>query len=584
VELRLAAGERRAWSIAMRFMSTNMRLFITAPVAALVLSAGIVGASRAAEARFLMPGAHMPLARGPVAHGPVSGARRNSRLPADGGRRIVRVPPQHYHAKLRGRPIETVASRCGVARSHRYVRCGGRRGRDGVGATRLPVSTDFDVQVAQARRGGGGGSNNSVPPGERRFVPDEVLTEFSASASSQAIAHVAGRFNLIQLESQRFDLIGSTIYRWRIGRRSVPALVNALGNQSIVAAVQPNYLFTLQGQIAPAAMTTHGDPAQYVLGKLEAEQAHQIATGKGVLVAVIDSAIDAAHPDLGGSIIKNFDALGGKGAPQLHGTEMAGAIAAHGKLLGVAPSAELLAVRAFDNTTDKARGTSFDIFKSLQWAADNDARIVNMSFAGPADPALHRMLAAAYEKDIVLIAAAGNDGPYAAPAYPAADPHVIAVTATDADDNPFKMANRGKYVAVAAPGVEIVALAPDSSYGITTGTSVAAAHVTGIAALLLQRDPLLKPADVRGILAATTKPLRMSGQDTEFGAGIVDAFRAVMAPQVKALEGERTSRQRAEPGRSAWWRIRRRYPALFAGQSLGRGFVGVKDWRDVTSR
>lgn len=397
------------------------------------------------------------------------------------------------------------------------------------------MSSDLGAPVVPGQRGGGGGNNNAVPRGERRFVPDEVLTEFNANTSPQAIAQVARRFNLTQLESRRFDLIGSTFYRWRIGgRRSVPALVNALGNQSIVAAVQPNYLFALAEQTAPAVAIAHGDPAQYVLGKLEVERAHQIATGKGVLLAVIDSAIDGNHPDLGGSIVKNFDALGGKADPQLHGTEMAGAIAAHGKLLGIAPGAELLAARAFDNTPGKARGTSFDIFKSLQWAADNDARVINMSFAGPADPALHRMLTAAYEKDIVLVAAAGNDGPDAAPAYPAADADVIAVTATDADDKPFKMANRGKYVAVAAPGVEIVALAPDASYQITTGTSVAAAHVSGIAALLLQRDPSLKPADIRAILSATAKPFGTPG-DAEFGAGVVDAFRAVMAPQIKTI-------------------------------------------------
>lgn len=522
----------------MRFISTNTRPFITGAVAALVLSAGIIGASGTAEAGFAMPMAHMPLARGPLAHGPVSGAGWNLRPSAGGGRRTVRTP-QHYHTKLQGRPIETVTNHCGVARSRRYVRCGGTPVRGGVGRAGLPASSDFGAQVVQAQRGGGGGNTNGVPPSERRFAADEVLTEFNAGASPQAIAQVARRFNLTQLESQRFDLIGSTFYRWRIGvRRSVPAVVNALGNQSIVAAVQPNYLFALQEQTAPAAAVAHGDPAQYVLSKLEVEQAHQIATGKSVSLAIIDSAIDGGHPDLAGSIVKKFDALSGKSAPQLHGTEMAGAIAAHGKLLGIAPGVELLAVRAFNNSGGAARGTSFDIFKSLQWATDNGARVVNMSFAGPTDPALHRMLTAAYEKDIVLIAAAGNDGPYAVPAYPAADPDVIAVTATDADDKPFKMANRGKYVAVAAPGVEIVALAPDASYEITTGTSVAAAHVSGIAALLLQRDPSLKPADVRAILTATAKPLRTSGHDPEFGAGIVDAFRAVTAPQIRAVEGE----------------------------------------------
>ena len=83
-----------------------------------------------------------------------------------------------------------------------------------------------------------------------------------------------------------------------------------------------------------------------------------------------------------------------------------------------------------------------------------------MSFVGPADPEMHRMLAAAYAKDMVLIAAAGNAGPNSAPLYPAADPDVIAVTATDSNDRLYNMANHGAYIAVAAPGVEILALAP----------------------------------------------------------------------------------------------------------------------------
>jgi subtilisin family serine protease len=84
-------------------------------------------------------------------------------------------------------------------------------------------------------------------------------------------------------------------------------------------------------------------------------------------------------------------------------------------------------------------------------------RVVNMSFAGPTDPTLRRLLAAAYDKGMVLIAAAGNAGPQSEPLYPAADPNVIAVTATDSADHIFKMANRGRYIAVAAPGVDILA-------------------------------------------------------------------------------------------------------------------------------
>ena len=123
------------------------------------------------------------------------------------------------------------------------------------------------------------------------------------------------------------------------------------------------------------------------------------------------------HLDLDATIVKSFDALGGDDKPHRHGTAMAGAIAAHKKLMGIAPDAQLLVARAFDDAAD-LKGTSFAIYKSLQWAADNNARVVNMSFAGPADPLMRRLLAAAFEKGMVLVAAAGDAGPEFATALP----------------------------------------------------------------------------------------------------------------------------------------------------------------------
>ncbi len=375
----------------------------------------------------------------------------------------------------------------------------------------------------------GGGNNNGsgVAAQNPSFVPDEIVTSLAAGTSPQAIAQFAQRYDLTQLETQNFPLIRASLYRWRVGGgRSVASVVQALGSENIVASVQPNYLFTLQ-QAAMGHVATAGDAAQYVLAELQIEQAHQMATGKTVAVAVINSEIDAKHPDLDGAVVKSFDALAGSDTPHPHGTSIAGAIAAHGKLMGIAPGARILAVHAFDDGPGVAKGTSFAIYKSLQWAADNDARVVNMSFAGPADPMLARMLAATYDKGIVLIAAAGNAGPQSEPLYPAADPDVIAVTATDNGDHLFPMANRGRYVAVAAPGVDILALAPGDTYQVSSGTSIAAAHVSGIAALLLERNPALKPSDIRGILITTAKPLGPPRPDSEFGAGLVNAYRAV---------------------------------------------------------
>jgi len=152
-----------------------------------------------------------------------------------------------------------------------------------------------------------------------------------------------------------------------------------------------------------------------------------------------------------------------------------------------------------------------------------------MSFAGPPDPLLRVALQKAYNKGIVLVAAAGNAGPNSAPLYPGAYPGVIAVTATDNRDQLFPDSNRGTYIAVAAPGVDVFAPAPDGGYQLTTGTSVAAAEVSGIAALLIQRNPALTPVAVRKILMETAKPLGPKPRNRDFGAGLVNAFDAVRA-------------------------------------------------------
>jgi subtilisin family serine protease len=209
---------------------------------------------------------------------------------------------------------------------------------------------------------------------------------------------------------------------------------------------------------------------------------------------------------------------------------MAGAIAAHSKLLGVAPKVKLLAVRAFSDTGESAQSTTFSILKGLDWAASRNARIVNMSFAGPADVVLQEMLGKANARGIVLIAAVGNAGPRSPPLYPAADAGVIGVTATDAEDKLMPQANRGPQVALAAPGVEILAAAPNGAYQVTSGPSVAAAHASGVAALLPAAKPDLTPAQVRASLVRSVQ--RIPGKRDEFGAGVIDAL-AVINPTRK---------------------------------------------------
>ncbi|HLA20365.1 MAG TPA: S8 family serine peptidase [Pseudolabrys sp.] len=359
-------------------------------------------------------------------------------------------------------------------------------------------------------------------------MPNEVLVEFDAGTSTQYLDALARSLQLTHLETQTFALTGRTLQRWRIdGARSVRNTLRALTRYARISAAQANLSYLgQQGRPASTRETTaDAAAAQYVVSKLRLLEAHRISSGADVLVAVLDSQIDTRHPDLAGVFADQYDVVGAPAPPHQHGTGMAGAIAAHTKLLGVAPKVKLLAVRAFTGDKERAQSTTFNILKGLDWSAGKGARIVNMSFAGPSDPMVRNMLAKAHERGIVLIAAVGNAGPKSPPLYPAADAHVIGVTATDADDKLLPQANRGTQVALAAPGVEILATAPEGGYQVTSGTSVAAAHASGVAALLLARDSKLTPAQVRNAMTRSAHPI--AGSRRDFGAGVIDALAAI---------------------------------------------------------
>jgi subtilisin family serine protease len=369
-----------------------------------------------------------------------------------------------------------------------------------------------------ANRNGG-----AVAQNDRLYVPDEVVVELSTATTTRQADALLRRYRLTRMQSVDLELTGTRLFRWHIGdRRSVPAVVQELRTAGLTA--QPNYYFVMQDDASTAPH--EGDPAQYILDKMHLPQAHELARGDRVLVGVIDSGVDVNHPDLAGDIAGSFDALGGGIKAHAHGTAIAGAIAAHGRLMGAAPAAQILAVRAFSG--DGAdEGTSFAIMSGLSWAVSHGARVINMSFAGPIDPGISRSLAAAHDKGVVLVAAAGNKGAKSPPLYPAADPYVIAVTATDANDQLPAFANRGHYVAVAAPGVDLMLLGPGGTLQFASGTSFSAAYVSGTAALMLERKPDLAPDTLRQALTGTAHHLGVGQSDNQSGAGLVDAYQAV---------------------------------------------------------
>ena len=429
------------------------------------------------------------------------------------------------------------------------------------------------------------------PPGETRFRRGEVLVEISSATPAATVALIARRHRLIEARAVPIALLGISVHLWRIpDARDVAGVVRELGYEPSLASVQPDYLYAAQQDAtpapsvaaeptpapsvaaeptpapsvaaepspapsvvaeptpapsvaeptaapAPAVAEPNPSPPQYSLAKLHLDAFVDPAPATPVRVAVIDTGVDDAHPDLKGAVEERFDAIGGAAPRTLdHGTAIAGAIAARGRLKGVDPNVRILSARAFDQEGAGPVGETLWLLEAIDWAAREKAGVVNLSFAGPPDPALHAILAAASAKGMTLIAAAGNAGPKSPPLYPAADPATLAVTATDADDKLYRNANVGRYIAVAAPGVDVLLPAPQASYALQTGTSVAAALVSGVVALLLERRPAASPSDIRKWLTQTAEPLSGGARPDEFGAGLVDAERATQAAEAAAAK------------------------------------------------
>lgn len=432
------------------------------------------------------------------------------------GRAITSVGPRYS---------PNLAPPCGYAYRDQSGECSGKPvASDGGGSGNSGNSGNSGKKGAKGSRGGSAVQSAAV---NLQTVAGQLVAELDGALTDAQADALARRHGLARIGSQNFPLIGATIGLFRItDGRAVDVVRRELAADAGVRSVQSNFRYRLQQQKAEPG---EGDPAQYALVKLRLAEAHALSRGGDVLVAVIDSGIDANHPELSGAIADSFDALAAKEGPHSHGTGVAGAIVAHARLMGSAPAARLVAIRAFGVAAKGAESNSYVILKSLDYAALHGAQIINMSFAGPKDDLIDRAIAAIAARGIVMVAAAGNAGAKSPPLYPAANANVIAVSATDAQDRLFAASNRGGYVAIAAPGVDIFLPAPDQKYQMASGTSFSSAYVSGVAALMLARNPALKRDELRDTLLRTARDLGSPGRDDLFGAGEADAFAAVQA-------------------------------------------------------
>jgi subtilisin family serine protease len=359
------------------------------------------------------------------------------------------------------------------------------------------------------------GSIIAIPGGARTSVMNRVAGEALLVLPKLPNGELANDFTLGPdakiVDSFWSPVLCASLVRVRGPRDAQPA--DLVPRVAPPAVVLPHARYrTSAAKVRPAKPEEmHGPdpyrPLQLGLAQLGVMQARGRTDGRGARVALLDSAPDVKHREL--AHVRVLPLEGGPPAtPALHGTLMAGLIAAIEDnafgIVGVAPAADLVAIPVCTPVGD---GTSdgcdlFDVLHGMDVAWQQEASILNLSLAGPPDPLLQRAVTRLLELGVVVVAAAGN-GSSALPTYPAAYPGVIGVGAVDSTGQPYAQGNRGPWVSVAGPGVEILSTTPDDSFAFVNGTSLAAAQISGVLALLT--SVVQDPVRMRMALLATAR-------------------------------------------------------------------------------
>ena len=340
-------------------------------------------------------------------------------------------------------------------------------------------------------------------------------TQFGRSARQRVADDLAARFKLRIVGSWPMPLLGVDCFVMEAAENAtIGTLVDEMARDARVESIQSMNVFHTLSQGDPLSAL---QPTQKLW---HLDELHQIATGRNVRVAAIDSGVEVDHPDLRDRVViaRNFvDAR--NDVAETHGTAVAGIIAARANngvgIVGVAPDAALLALRAcWEAPPDKhsAVCSSFTLAKALQFALDRNASIINLSLSGPRDQLLARLLEIAKTRRVVVVAAA--DPHFADGGFPASFPGVLAVAADDAQDSSPET--------LLAPGRDIPTTLPGHRFGFVGGPSFATAQVTGLVALLLDIASNQTPQQIREVLA----PSAALASSTRHHA-IVDACASV---------------------------------------------------------
>ena len=373
------------------------------------------------------------------------------------------------------------------------------------------------------------------PDRPARTEPAPLLgTDPSITKSAHTIVHEVGEREASRISALKWaDGTPTVVAKWVHGRDQAAAIVRGLQDDpatTSVAVADPVRVATDDTEFTE----------QWAFPRLRLPEAWTTSDGSGITVAVVDTGVDSAHPDLAGNLVPGVEVVGAVASNNVadghgHGTHVSGIIAAVTDngigVAGVAPAATVMPVKAL---ADDGTGWSSDVAEGVIYAVDHGAGVINLSLSSSGNSVLAQAVEYARSRGVVVVAAGGNARRLGSPtAYPAALPGVIAVAATDATDTDAAFSNTGTYIDVAAPGVAIRSTLPEGTYGGMSGTSMAAPHVSAIAALLLAEiadaGPVASGDPVFDLLTRTAEDLGPPGWDPAFGYGLVDPVAALAA-------------------------------------------------------
>jgi len=360
----------------------------------------------------------------------------------------------------------------------------------------------------------------SSPHNNQRYNPDtqfeqgEVLVLDPPNEFSSDIRMLG--FKIV--ETLIIDSLGMEVTRIRTPPgMTVPAAIQKLLGRFPNLLIDPNFIYKPSGDSVafpkklPRALFRWSDAP--------------ISCGKGLRIGMIDSGIDETHPALKGQDVttRSFYTKGRTPGPKEdHGTAVAGILVGTSEWGGLLPGASLFAANFIEhNELGGKVGTAMNLLKAVKWLISKKIDIINLSIAGADSKILQKFIKRAHKEQLVMVASAGNWGRTDMPAYPAAFNEVVAVTALSMNGKIYRMANAGKYIDFAAPGVQVYTAALGGGGRLQSGTSFATPFVTALMGLEILNGRARTHSQLYNILRNKAKDLGSPGRDNVFGWGFV---------------------------------------------------------------